>query len=191
MAEPKKETFRINVPVPPETTPLISSVPKQDTTRIRLPERPPTSGVGFVPPPAPPKPSPSAPFASPVSQLRLATSAAPPATGSTGARQTNLLSPQADSTSASGVYPGSSVQPSPKKEIARIAVQPPASPSINMRKTQPLLTRPDAHAHVAPVTVTTSAGADTFDSIPNSVCWSVLGLSALVLLIQIWNYFST
>jgi len=56
----------------------------------------------------------------------------------------------------------------PKKETARIALmpEPPArpAPAVQMKKTQPL--------------------------IPMPTCWTLLGVSAVILIIQIWTYFS-
>jgi hypothetical protein len=65
-----------------------------------------------------------------------------------------------------------------------------------MAKTQPLLTVPAAKVHSAPVTLATTAPAPSklvteIDSIPLPFCWAVFGISAVTLLIQIWNYFSS
>jgi hypothetical protein len=83
------------------------------------------------------------------------------------------------------------ISPGPKKETARIAVLPkPAvvpKPAVNMTKTQPLIMRPTPVVQTAPVIVTSRA-PDPFDSIPRSLCWILLGLSALIFFIQIWNY---
>jgi hypothetical protein len=90
--------------------------------------------------------------------------------------------------------------PGPKKETARITVlpDPPAKPlgSVQMKKTQPLSTMPEPVAPIspikvaaAPVPVVTQSVA-TVDSIPMGLCWGLLGVSALVLVVQIWNYFA-
>ena len=79
----------------------------------------------------------------------------------------------------------------PKKETARISILPkPAAtpaPAINMTKTQPLLVHPPAAVPAAPVIITSKPLAP-FDAIPRPLCWAVLGISALIFLIQIWNY---
>jgi hypothetical protein len=84
-----------------------------------------------------------------------------------------------------------SVNRGPKKETARISVLPrPAStaaPTINMTKTQPLLIHPVGTIPVAPVVITSKPLAPV-DAIPRSLAWGVLGISAVIFLIQIWNY---
>jgi hypothetical protein len=58
-----------------------------------------------------------------------------------------------------------------------------------MKETQPLITRPAAAiVQPAPGIVATSNAIDAFDSIPRWFCWGLLGISALIFLIQIWNY---
>ena len=69
----------------------------------------------------------------------------------------------------------SPVQPSPKKETARIPILPRPSPS-------PAVVQP------APGLGATSKALGAFDSIPRWFCWGLLGLSALIFLTQIWNY---
>jgi hypothetical protein len=84
----------------------------------------------------------------------------------------------------------SSVNRDPKKETARISVlprpTPTAAPAINMTKTQPLLIHPAGTAPVAPVVITSKPLA--VDAIPRSLAWGLLGVSAVIFLIQIWNY---
>jgi len=79
----------------------------------------------------------------------------------------------------------------PKKETARISVLPrPASvaaPAINMTKTQPLLIHPVGTVPVAPVVITSRPVAPV-DAIPRSLAWGLLAVSAVIFLIQIWNY---
>jgi hypothetical protein len=67
------------------------------------------------------------------------------------------------------------VQPSPKKETARIAISPHPLP-------------PGVPARTAPRLVATSSAIDAFESIPRWFCWGLLGLSSLIFLIQIWNF---
>jgi hypothetical protein len=79
----------------------------------------------------------------------------------------------------------------PKNETARISVLPrPATtiaPAINAIKTQPLLVPSAGGAQPAPV-VLTSRRIPPIDAIPRRVCWALFGISALIFLIQIWNY---
>ena len=62
----------------------------------------------------------------------------------------------------------------PKNETARISVLP--RPAQTDQATQP-----------APVIIT-SVPAAPLDSIPPPLCWAVFGISAVIFLIQIWNY---
>ncbi len=76
---------------------------------------------------------------------------------------------------ASQAFARVSVEPGPKKETARVNILSRAS-------------APPALMQTAPALVATSVSIDPFDSIPRWFCWGLLGLSALIFLIQIWNY---
>jgi len=94
---------------------------------------------------------------------------------------------------ASENFGGISTQAGPKKETARITVLPKPvalpKPAVNMTKTQPLIMRPTPVVQTSPVLLAApSKSTDPFDSIPRALCWALLGLSALIFLIQIWNY---
>jgi hypothetical protein len=69
---------------------------------------------------------------------------------------------------------------------------PPAkpAPTVQMKKTQPLVTMPDRKIATAPIRVATSESheSEVIDLVPMSLCWTILGGTALILLIQIWNY---
>ena len=54
----------------------------------------------------------------------------------------------------------------PRKETARVAIQP----------------------GVTPVPILADRGFAALDSIPRSYFWAIFGLAALIFLIQIWNY---
>jgi hypothetical protein len=61
-----------------------------------------------------------------------------------------------------------------------------------MKKTQPLIAMPhtappSASIAVEPIEESAMAMVDT---IPMPVCWGLLGVSAFVLIIQIWTYLS-
>jgi hypothetical protein len=99
-------------------------------------------------------------------------------------------------------YPGSATQAGPRKETARITILPEPTPSrtptVKMAKTQPLLTVPSSLAPSAPILVSNGNEAavpvhatSMFDSVPLPICWTIFGISALTLLIQIWNYFGS
>ena len=96
-------------------------------------------------------------------------------------------------------YPGSGPQAGPRQETARITILPePAPPATaRMAKTQPLLTVPQP-VQSAPVIVPAKSDASPplawmsmLDAVPLPVCWAIFGISALTLLIQIWNYFGS
>ena len=83
--------------------------------------------------------------------------------------------------------------PGPKKETTRIGVlpdpHPKASLAVQMMKTQPLITMPEITSKSAPLTVATKDTSATVDAIPMPLCWTLLGVSTVILIIQIWNYF--
>ena len=82
----------------------------------------------------------------------------------------------------------------PKKETARITVlpDPPAKPAVQMKKTQPLIDLPKVEAPSMPVTVSAPPPAPRagIDQIPMPLCWALFGISAAILILQIWNYLS-
>jgi hypothetical protein len=84
-----------------------------------------------------------------------------------------------------------SVDRGPKKETARITIlpkpAPSAAPTINMAKTQPLVMQPPTGGQPAPVIITSKPLAP-LDTISRPLCWALLGVSAAIFLIQIWNY---
>jgi hypothetical protein len=85
---------------------------------------------------------------------------------------------------------------SPKKETARITVlpDPPSKPSVQMKKTQPLINLPAAQAPSPTVTVTPAPPPPVpqfqVDQIPMPLCWGLVAVSAAILILQIWNYLS-
>ena len=199
MAEPKKETVRIALP--PRAAPKDGGQNggAKDTARIVLPSRTPVIPPRRVPPTiAPSTPAPDAASESPNISLRRPPVAPP----------SPLLRPlpkppgidQAPEEAVSSIAPPAAAQTAdvehgPKKETARITIlpKPVVAPklAVNMTKTQPLIMRPAGSAPASPITVTTSRPARGFDAIPRAWCWGLLGISALILLIQVWNYFSS
>jgi hypothetical protein len=85
----------------------------------------------------------------------------------------------------------SSVNRGPKNETARISVLPRpvgvAAPVVNMTKTQPLLVHPAGAIPVAPVVITSKPVAPV-EVIPRSLALGLVAISAVIFLIQIWNY---
>jgi hypothetical protein len=62
-----------------------------------------------------------------------------------------------------------------------------------MKKTQPLIPMPQITPQTAPVAVAPTEkakGNAMMDAIPMSTCCTVLAGSAVILIIQIWTYFS-
>jgi hypothetical protein len=89
--------------------------------------------------------------------------------------------------------------PPAKKETARITVLPdlPPKPAVQMKKTQPLIDLPAMQGPVSTVTLTPAPEPAPkpqpqlgIDQIPIPLCWTLLGASAAILILQIWNYIS-
>ena len=77
---------------------------------------------------------------------------------------------------------------SPKNETARIAHMPDVPskplPTVQMKKTQPLIAMPHAAPHGASIAVAPAEKS----AMP--LCWVLLGVSVIILIIQIWTYLS-
>lgn len=197
MAEPKKETVRIALPPRPAQSPSPSNGGR-DTARIVLPSRTPAAPVRRLPPKIESLP-PVEPAAESPPNIVRRPPIAPPQSSISSALLQPLPKPPGRETSAetgATITPlppaaGSSVQPGPKKETARISILPkPISapkPPVNMTKTQPLLIRPAPGMQPAPVIIAPKP-IDAFEAIPKSFCWGLFGIAALIFLIQILNY---
>ena len=203
--------MRISLPPPPDATP--AGAERRDTVRINLPARPPTSGplrppIKSVAPPAPSEPAspaerpaadPSPPFRAP---FRPPTAAAPVAPPPSIVRATPMGANAA--AAAAVVDVPAAPDPHPKKETARISILPdpipastpaaPSGPTVNMAKTQPLIKTPEDERPLATVNVSSAPGpthfrlSEAIDEIPLPILWTLLGISALTFLIQLWNY---
>ena len=84
---------------------------------------------------------------------------------------------------------------SPKKETTRITIlpDPPAKLAVEMKKTQPLINLPAVEAPATSVTVAPKIEpqpVSKIDEMPTPLCWGLLGVSAAILILQIWNYLS-
>ena len=197
MAEPKKETVRIALPPRAAPKDAGQNGGAKDTARIVLPSRTPVIPPRRVPPAI----SPSTSAAEAASESPVASPRRPPVVP-----PSPLLRPlpkppgivhepeEATSSIAAGAQTAEA-ECGPKKETARIKILPkpvaPPKPAVNMTKTQPLIMRPVGSAPASPITVVTSRPVHGLDLIPRSYCWGLLGISAVILLIQIWNYFSS
>ena len=199
MAEPKKETVRIALP--PRAAPKDGGQNggAKDTARIVLPSRTPVVPPRRVPPTiAPSVPAADVANESPVTSLRRPPDAPPSPLLRPWPKPPGIVHEPEGATS--GMFPPADAQtveaePGPKKETARIKILPKpvvaAKPAVNMTKTQPLIMRPVGSAPASPITVVTSRPVHGLDLIPRSYCWGLLGISAFILLLQIWNYFSS
>ena len=158
--QPKKETVRINLPVPPPTKPPEPSVKPRETVRIQLPTRE-TGGP----------PSPSSPQSAPEDLS-----------------STNFF-PQPKPPAAPGPVPASVRPPlipppsGPKKETVRIPLTPEPLRS-SQKKTQPLIAMPNVVSQNPPIAVA------PVEKSSMRLYWLLLAMSALILIIQIWTYFS-
>ena len=157
--QPKKETVRIQLPVPPPTRPEPSVKPRE-TVRIQLPVR----ETGNAPVPSSPQSTPED-----ISSSNFFPSPKPPAA-------TRPLS--------ASVRPPS-IPPSlgPKKETVRIPLMPEPSRSAQ-KKTQPLMAMPNVVPQNPPIAVAPVEKSSML------MYWMLLAMSALILIIQIWTYFS-
>jgi hypothetical protein len=158
--QPKKETVRIQLPVPPPVKPPDPPVKPRETVRIQLPARE-TGG-----PPAGSSPQ-SAP-----EDVSSAKFFAPP-------KPADAPRPL----SASLRSAPASAPPGPKKETVRIPPIPEPLRSAQ-KKTQPLIAMPEVAPQNTPVAVAPAEKSSML------LYWMLFGFSALILIIQIWTYFS-
>ena len=160
--QPKKETVRIHLPHPPPVTkPSEPSVKPHETVRIQLPVR--ETGT-------PPVPSPSQSAPENISSPNFLP---PPPKPPTGSRPLSASVSPLPIPSASG----------PKRETVRIPLTPEPLRSAQ-KKTQPLIAMPNVVPQNPPIAVA------PVEKKPMLVYWMLLAMSMLILIIQIWTYFS-
>jgi hypothetical protein len=162
--QPKKETVRIELPLPPATRSPEAPVRPRETVRIELPVR--ERGNPPIPRSCPPDPG---------SAIENTSS-------------TNFFPPPkapdaSPPLSASMRPPSVSVAPELKEETVRIPLMPEPLRSPQ-KKTQPLIAMP----HVAPRNPPIAMAPVEKSSM--LLYWVLLGVSGLILIIQIWTYFS-
>ena len=179
--EPKKEDVPIPLPPQPVAKAPDADKRKRDTVRIQLPPRPPSNKVPLgssTEPSAPPKPPaapspPPPPVFSPEPPTKVSTPEPWPRTPPPVSAAPDLTFPEL------------------KKETARIPLMPgpPArpAPAVQMKKTQPLIAMPHITPQSASIAV---APTEKGEGITMPICWTLLGVSAVILIIQIWTYFS-
>ena len=158
--QPKKETVRIELPHPPVTKPPDPSVKPRETVRIQLPVR----ETGTPPVPTSPQSAPED-----ISSTNFFPTPKPPAA-------TRPLS--------ASVRPPSIPPPlGPKKETVRIPLMPEPLRSAQ-KKTQPLMAMPNVVPQNPPIAVAPVEKSSML------LYWMLLAMSAVILIIQIWTYFS-
>ena len=179
--EPKKETVRIELPPQPAAKPPDPNTKSRETVRIQVPlrqssDKPPV-GAPAEPPPIskPAAPNVTSPqFFEPPPPPSPASPPKPPAVS------TPVLTPVTPA-------PGSPSS-GPRKETARIPLMPdPRSkplPTVQMKKTQPLIAMPLAAPQSAAIAVAPA------EKSASPLCWVLLGVSVVILIIQIRTYFS-
>ena len=162
MAEPPKESVHSALPQKPETTPVIPP-------RRSPPPSPAGPGPRGESPVIPLRPPPASPLQAGASPLLrpLPKPTGPPLSLSEPAASLLAVAASEDFADGSG-------RPGPRKETARLNLLPELSAAATLPS--------------APIMAATSNGLEAFDSIPRWFCWSLLGISALIFLIQIWNY---
>jgi hypothetical protein len=191
--EPKKETVRMVLPPHIAAKSPGGNVESRDRVRIQLPPRQPSNKPSFqAPPQAQTTPEP------PGKEPLPAQVAPPPAPAVSPPKPAVIAPPPPAPASVQGLVAPAPDSPflGPKKETARIPLMPePAKtpPAVQMKKTQPLIAMPPIaprSAFAAASAETRGTGAALADAISMPVCWTLLGVSAVILIIQIWTYFS-
>jgi hypothetical protein len=172
--EPKEETVRIDLLPESVSKPPGPDTKSRETVRIQLGLRQPSDKLR---PHIPAEPS---PVLEPAAQVLTSAEAFPPP-----------AAPPPPSTQPSPIVQApvpSALSSGPKNETARIARMPDspskALPTVQMKKTQPLTAMPHSARRTASIAVAPA------EKRAMSLCWVLLGVSAIILIIQIWTYLS-
>jgi hypothetical protein len=156
--------------------------PKKETVRIEVPHPP------VTPPPAPPapsvKPRETVRIQLPVRETGSAPVPSSPQSAAEDISSTNFFPPPKPPASSRPLS-APSIPPSlgPKKETVRIPLTPEPLRSAQ-KKTQPLMAMPDVIPQNPPIAVAPVEKSSML------MYWMLLAMSALILIIQIWTYFS-
>jgi len=188
--EPKKETVRIVLPPQePVAKPSGTNTRSRDTVRIQLPPRQSPNKLPHQPLDAP-KP-PGRAFVPP------SLFASPEASSVPSPEPAILSAPEPAPDSGSVSAAPESVSPGPKKETARVPAMPEPrampAPAVEMKKTQPLIAMPQIAPESTSIAVASTGKAEEsamISAIPMPICWALFGVSTVILIIQIWTYFS-
>jgi hypothetical protein len=167
--EPNNETLRVDVPLPTPGKSPKPNIKSRETVRIQLPLREPAAKVP-VHTPAEPRPS-TGPAAHDVVSRQFSEPMRPPS-----------FSPPL---SASVMPAPDSPVSGPRKETIRVPLAP-----DSLRSADQIRSTPSAMAtpHIVPQNLLIAAESRERSSL--LLCWILLGVSALILIIQIWTYLS-
>ena len=167
--EPNNESVRIDLPLPTAEKSPDPNIKPRETVRIQLPLREP---LGKPPLDTPTGPQPAA---GPAAQGVASTQFSRPA-------NTPSFSPPL---SASVMPAPESPSSGPKKETVRMPLVPAPLPAAGqMKNSQSLIAMPDVALQNSLMPMAPA------EKNPMLLYWIVLGVSALILIIQIWTYFS-
>jgi hypothetical protein len=162
--QPKKETVRIELPHPSAPKPPEAAEKPREAVRIQLPVR--EAGNAPVPPAS-----------------ASGTGSPPEDISSTNFFPSPKPPPASRPLSASLRTSPASPPPGPKKETVRIPLMPEPLRSAQ-KKTQPLIAMPQSAPQNPPIAVAPAEKSSML------LYWVLLSVSALILIIQIWTYFS-
>jgi hypothetical protein len=165
--EPNSETVRVDSPLPTAGKSPDPNTKSRETVRIQLPVREPMGKAPLHTPTEPPPPAGSAAQDLPPSQF------------SEPVRPPSFSPPLSASVTPAPESPASEL----KKETLRVPlVSEPLASQEGMKN--PLIPMP----HVVPQSSLIAAESREKSSL--LLCWILLGVSALILIIQIWTYLS-
>ena len=206
--EPKKETVRITLPQRTASRP--TAPVEKETARINLPNRPPGPSAGAKPlatdlhPPssAPVRPPPPLVAPKPLPPTGGASSRRPPVPPPPAAKAPVPPPPPAPLAPVAPAPPKPAFPPAntpfenrgvaqagPRKETARIADSP-MKATVKLGSAQPFGTPSAPVIRSATPTVANPLPQRLVETVPTQLCWVLVGISALILLIQLWTYFA-
>ena len=168
-----------------ETVPITPSLRTEDAAAKRRPASP------IARPPAPVRPPPAILPANPSAPPAGVT---PPVAPSTPMPKSPGPSPKAAFSPSSGTVPASrGPQVGPEKETVRAA--PPGDSPMKATVKQTPIRHPGAPPAgviraALPPSVANSPKPGLIEAVPTQFCWALFGVSALLLFIQLWTYFS-
>jgi len=177
--EPKEETIRIDLLPESLSKPAGPDTKSRETVRIQL-------GLGQPSDKLPSRiPTEPAPVLEPAAQVPTSPEVfpLPPTPPPLSTKPSPAVQAPAPVTPVLGA-----LSSRPKNETARIARMPDLLskplPTVQMKKTQPLIAMPHAASQSASIAVAPAEKS----AMP--LCWVLLGISAIILIIQIWTYLS-